>query len=168
MKKDVDVHFVWIKRIIKEIDHFVPDSQNGTQAFRADLAGLLCVAIAAAYENSVKDSMIRHASSKHSDFEHFITKNFDRLNSRIKPNDLKKYTALFSDAHCAKFNHGLKERRKKILEATKLNCESRFEQILDWRHGYAHAVKLNTTVVEVVESHRVAKHVLYVFDNALS
>ena len=168
MKRDVDAHFVWIKRIIKEIDTYVPESVVGTEAFRSDLAGLLCVTIAAAYENSAKDSMIRCAATRHLDFEFFVSKNFDRLNSRVRVHDLKKYASLFSQDGGSSFSLALKQRKARILGSSRVNCEASFEQLLDWRHGYAHSGQLNTTISEVVKSHRAAKHILYAFEQALN
>lgn len=47
-RSDLDVHFVRIDDMVSEIDELVPPDSSAQ--FRADLAGLLVVAMAATYE----------------------------------------------------------------------------------------------------------------------
>lgn len=61
-RADLDVHFNRIELLVTEMDSFVPISLSGSTQFRADLAGLLVVTMAASYETCVKETLISHAS----------------------------------------------------------------------------------------------------------
>jgi hypothetical protein len=163
---EIKKHFVRVREIVLEIDNFVPEGTKGATDLRADLAGLLIVAIAASYESCVKDVMIRYAATKHVDFERFTLNNFNKLSSRIAIADLHKYAALFDDQIAIKFKAILKNRKQNILSRTGHNIEVRYNQILAWRHDYAHAGIKNTTIREAYEFHVYAKRVLYCFDLA--
>ena len=155
--------FERVLTISHEMDRFVPESTRGSEAFRAELSGFLVVSLAAGYENAVKSIMVSHASQKHPDFENFAARNFEKLSSKVRINDLKRYSRLFGDEVEANFKLLLNSRRIRISKATGFNIESRYEQILNWRHEYAHAGVKNTTITEAREFHRYALHVVECF-----
>jgi hypothetical protein len=165
-RHDLDLQLAKIDRLIAEIENFIPEGTHGSTGFRADLAGLLVVAIASAYETCVKDVLISHASSKHGDFEYFITQNFAKLNSRIAKEDLFRYAKLFSSKIHDDFKFLLNKRSGAIERRTGMRITETYGQILSWRHDYAHAGIQNTTVSEAARFHRFAKRVLYCFDEA--
>lgn len=167
-RSDLDAHFQRVEKMVQEINEFVPDGTHGAIEFRADLAGLLIVAMAASYESCVKETIVNHASNKHIDFEKFAENNFSKLSSRVTVNDLMRYAGLFDESIKSKFKDTLAERRKSISGRTGKSIEKRYAQILEWRHAFAHAGIRNTTISEAVEFHRYAKRVLYVFDDAFS
>ena len=84
-----------IDDLASEMEKFVPIGMKGTDGFRPDLAGLLVVTIAACYEDCVKKTLVGHAAKRHVDFEEFTERNFSRLSSRVKVNDLHRYANLF-------------------------------------------------------------------------
>lgn len=53
-RRDMEVHFARIDKLVDEMNQFVPEGTHGSADFRADLAGLLVVAIASTYESCVK------------------------------------------------------------------------------------------------------------------
>ena len=81
--------------LASEMEKFVPINMKGTDGFRADLAGLLVVTISACYENCVKTTLVEYAAKRHVDFAEFTERNFSRLSSRVKVNDLHGYAKLF-------------------------------------------------------------------------
>lgn len=166
---DLDENFRKVDTLIAEINSLVPADGNyeGVQ-LRADLAGLLVVAMAATYETCVKEIMCSHASTRHDAFGQFAQRNYLKLNSRISINDLKKYCGLFSPLMEKSFKNDLSSTKKKILSRTGKNIETAYEQILAWRHDFAHAWNRNTTIEEAAQTHRLAKRVLYAFDRIFS
>lgn len=148
------------------MEKFVPIGTKGTDSFRADLAGLLVVTIAACYEDCVKATLVGHAAKRHVDFEEFTERNFSRLSSRIKVNDLHQYAKLFGGAAEGRFKEKLKTKRDQISNRTGVNIEKRYQQILDWRHDYAHAGVKNTTINEALSFHVYGLRVLYCFNEA--
>jgi len=168
-RSDLDERFRKIDVLISEINNSVPpNSSYSVVEMRADLAGLLVVAMAATYETCVKEILCSHANAKHAAFGSFATRHFERLNSRIRVNNLIEYCELFDPSMKQKFKTLLTSRKKVISERTGKNIESSYNQILDWRHGFAHAWNRNTTIEEAAETHKVGKRVLYVFDRAFS
>lgn len=165
---DMDCHLNKIDDLALEISKYVPEGNIGAQAFRADLAGLLVVTIAASYEACVKETLINYASRHHVAFGNFAQNNYSKINSRIKINDLKSYARLFGANIERDFKAKVAEKRARISGRLGINIENRFEQILDWRHDFAHAWKNNTTVEEALRTHRFGKRVLYAFDEAFA
>lgn len=167
-RADMDCHLNKIDDLALEIRKHVPADNIGAQAFRADLAGLLVVTIAASYEACVKETLISYASRHHVAFGNFAQNNYSRINSRIKINDLKGYARLFDTNIEQAFKAKIQEKKSRISARVGINIESRFEQILNWRHDFAHAWKTNTTVEEALITHRFGKRVLYAFDEAFA
>ena len=152
--------------LASEMEKFVPINMKGTDGFRADLAGLLVVTISACYENCVKTTLVEYAAKRHVDFAEFTERNFSRLSSRVKVNDLHGYAKLFGGNAEERFREILRSKRKQISDRTGINIEKRYQQILDWRHDYAHGGIKNTTISEALEFHRFGIRVLYCFNEA--
>lgn len=168
-KADLDAHFGKIDNLVSEINALVPDGINfKTVSFRADLAGLLVVAIAATYETCVKEVLSNYANSRHAEFGSFASRNYKKLNSRVKVKDLEGYCELFDPDIKNRFKARLVKRKGGLLSRTKLNIETSYEQILTWRHDFAHAWNKNTTIEEAARTHRVGKRMLYILDDAFN
>ncbi|MET4483134.1 HEPN domain-containing protein [Bradyrhizobium sp. F1.13.3] len=167
-RADLDLHFDRLERLVGEVRQFVPTDQVETAEFRADLAGLLVVSIAASYESCVKETLVTYASGHHSAFGNFATNNFAKLNSRIAVSDLYSYARTFDSGVHDKFGKLLTRRKKAIDKRLGKNILDSYEQILSWRHAFAHAGIRNTTIEEAMATHRFAKRVLYVFDQAFN
>jgi hypothetical protein len=167
-RADLDVHFKRIEQLVAEMRQFVPSDVVGVAQFRADLAGLLVVSMAASYESCVKETLVTFASSRHATFGNFTSNNFKRLNSRIAIHDLHRYAETFDDGVRDRFKTLLDQRKRKIDSRIGKNIESSYTQILNWRHDFAHAGIRNTTIEEAVITHRLAKRVLYSFDEAFN
>jgi len=113
-RADLDVHFGRIEQLVAEMRQFVPTDVVGAAQFRADLAGLLVVSMAASYENCVKETLVTFASNHHAAFGNFTSNNYGRLNSRIAINDLHRYAATFDDGVHDRFKALLTQRKQKI------------------------------------------------------
>jgi hypothetical protein len=165
---DLDAHLNKIDLLAQEIYKFVPNSKVEANEFRSDLAGMLVVAIAASYEACIKETLINHATRHHVAFGEYAQNNYNKINSRIKINDLNGYAKMFGVGVASKFKLALDRRRLRLSSRLGVNIEKRYELILDWRHDFAHAWVKNTTVEEAMTAHRYAKRVLYSFDEAFS
>ncbi len=155
-----------IDDLASEMNRFVPIDEAGATGFRADLAGLLVVTIAACYEDCVKTTLVEHAAKRHTDFENFTEKNYSRLSSRVKINDLQRYANLFGPATNNRFRTILGSRQHRISDRTGVSIKKSYEQILDWRHDYAHGGIKHTTIDEALKFHLFGKRVLYCFNEA--
>jgi HEPN superfamily RiboL-PSP-like protein len=167
-RAELDLHFDRLERLVREVRQFVPTDKVETAEFRADLAGLLVVSIAASYESCVKDTLVNYASGHHAAFGNFATNNYGKLNSRIGVNDLYAYARTFDSGVHDRFGKLLIRRKQTIDKRIGKNIVDSYAQILNWRHAFAHAGIRNTTVEEAMATHRLAKRVLYVFDQAFN
>ena len=167
-KSDVDVHLQRVGIMVSDIKRFASTGTKGTDDFRADLAGLLIIAITSSYESCVKDVMVRYSSSKHADFSQFVQNNFERISGRISIDDLHRYTKLFGKEIDDSFKSHLKKRKKSVDSLSGISIESCYKQIFSWRNDFVHAGKRSTTIEESMKFHRFAKMIIYCFDAAFS
>ena len=116
-RADLDRHFGKIDELIAEINEIVPSSSYRAVQFRADLAGLLVVAMAATYETCVKEILFEYANKKHADFGGFAMRNYEKLNSRINVKDLKRYCEMFDPTICSRFKYDLTMKKKENIRA---------------------------------------------------
>lgn len=165
-RSDLDAHFGRVEKLVAEISQHVPAEAKGVTEFRADLAGLLVVAIAASYEACVKEVLVGYASFHNTAFAQFANNNFEKLSSRVAVSDLHRYCKLFDDNVSYKFKNLLKAKKKQVDERLGKDITTCYEQILSWRHEFAHAGRKNTTIEEAIATHTVAKRVIYCFDKA--
>lgn len=165
-RADLDAHFSKIDALITEIDGLVPSTSYRSVQFRADLAGLLVVAMAATYETCVKEVLYGYANSQHIAFGGYAIRSYEKLNSRVLVKDLKRYCEIFDPAIQVRFKSRLTLKKKSLLERVGKNIETSYEQILSWRHDFAHAGIRQTTIEEAAATHRVGKRILYIFDDA--
>lgn len=163
---DLDTHFHRIYELGSEIKINLPIEKKGITSFRADLAGLLTVAIASTYENCVKEIIQNYAYRHHNNFGIFAANNYEKLNSKIKISDLHKYAKTFNPKTEVLFKEKLNLQKCRIKNWTGIDITNRYDEILKWRHAFAHAGQRNTTVEEALSYHRYAKHVLISFANA--
>lgn len=169
LRADVDIILAPINSLIVEIDNNVPQTVSfASVKFRADLAGLLVVAIAAAYENCVKEILYEHTGRHHAAFESYARRKYEKINSKISIDDLKAYCALLDPVLKSDFKTRLTSRKAEIDRRTGINIEGRYAQLLTWRHEFAHTGVKNTTLEDAAKAHTFAKRVLYVFAETLN
>ncbi len=152
-----------INALAKEMQSHVPASLKGAEDFRADLAGLLTVIIVASYESCVKETLIGFSLRQNQAFSEYVERRYDKLNSKIAINELSKYCADFNPAAKKLFNDHRNKRKNRINNLLGQDIEKKYQQILEWRHSFAHKGLRNTTIEEVMAFHRYAKHVLFAF-----
>lgn len=165
-RRDIEDILSRVAVLAEEMDEFAPASNIHAANFRADLGGLLTVAIASTYEECVKEVLINFAASKHPDFEKFARNNFGRLSSKVMVSDLMNYAAAFDQDRKNTFKESLQDRKSIIKRRTGVDIQERYEQLLKWRHDYAHEGKRNTTIEEALIFHRFGKRVILCFDQA--
>ena len=91
LRSELDLELARIDELVMDINAVVPtNSSYQNVKLRADLAGLLVVAIAASYENCVKEILYSRAGSHHSAFEAYARRQYAKINSRINVSDLGK------------------------------------------------------------------------------
>jgi hypothetical protein len=164
-RAEIDVILRRAEALALEIEAFVPNTARSVQ-FRADLAGLLVVSMAASYESCVKETLMNFAGRHLSQFGMFAQNQYRKLNSRISMADLYSYASTFDNSVHQKFGQIIVARKAKLMTRIGKDFTKAYSQILSWRHDFAHAGIRNTTIEEALMTHRLAKRVLYSFDDA--
>lgn len=162
---ELSEEFSSIKNLFREINEIAPAGTPAMDSIRADLAGLLVVTLAATYENCVKIVLINYADNKNANFSYFVERQFEKLNSRITVRDLQGYTKKFDSRINAKFKKELEKVQRRVGSE---NIQNKYEQILAWRHAFAHAREKLTTLEEAYTFHCYGKYVLYAFSQAFT
>lgn len=165
-KRELDEHINRVKRLAREMNEFVPTGHTQTSEFRADLAGLYVVAVAAAYESCVKEVIVNYATRHNKIFGQYAIASYEKLNSRINMQDLHRYANIFHPSIGKKFKEILNEKKSEIDLKIGKDIEKSYVQILNWRHDFAHAGKRNTTLEEAVITHTLGLRVIHCFDSA--
>lgn len=162
MRSDLSIILAPVDRLFKEIIDFIPIETKYLD-FRSDLAGLLVVTMSAAYENCVKETLVNYCTRHNSMFGAFASKQYEKLNSKINAGDLIGYAKLFGLKE--DYKSRLRIKREAVLQRTTKDICDSYDQILIWRHQYAHSRRQNTTVEEAFATHIFAKRVLFVFSD---
>ena len=126
------------------------------------------VAIVAVYEACVKETLVGFAARHHSNFGQYAERQYERLNSKIRLEDLYAYCRVYDSRVHDKFGRIIKHRKKRVIDLTGRDFSRDYNQIINWRHAFAHAGKKVTTVEEALRTHSYAKFMLHAFDDAFS
>ena len=156
-------HMERIDVLAREMQEHLPLSLKGVEDLRADLAGLLVVTIIASYESCVKETLVSYAFKQSDKFSEYVERRYNKLNSKIAINDLSRYCTDFAPNSQIKFKNNFKRRKDRVNNFLGQNIERKYEQLLEWRHDFAHKAVRNTTIEEAIDFHRYAKHVLFSF-----
>lgn len=164
-KSDIKLILARPDSLALEIKEFVSEDAK-TIGFRADLAGLLVVSMAASYEACVKETLMSYAARHHAQFGNYAQNQFAKLNSRISMNELNGYARTFDSKVHRRFTELISHRKGRMKTKIGRDFTDAYAQILSWRHDFAHAGIRNTTISEALLTHRLAKRVLLAFDDA--
>ena len=155
-----------IDELVSHANRFAPEGTRGVTEFRAELGGLLTVLIASCYENIVKQTLIDYSTRHHLEFGRFTEGAFSKLNSRIQLRDLRQYCSYGSPSILSHFKDKMARRKSFYRRIARVEIDKAYEQLLLWRHDYAHAGKKNTTIEEAVRTHKEGFPVLLSFTEA--
>lgn len=166
-RAELDSYLSRVDELASKIDSYAPSGARNNE-FRADLAGLLVVSMASAYESCVKEILFDYASRHHPQFAYYTERNYEKLNSKIRIDDLNKLAKLFDDRNHSKFKDALAKVKQRIAIWTGVDITGCYNQVLTSRHSFAHAGERTTTIEEAIKNHRYAKHVIYIFHKSFS
>lgn len=166
-KSELDTYLARVDELCSKIDSYAPFSAKNFE-FRADLAGLLVVSIASAYESCIKEIIYDYASRHHPQFAYYTERNYEKLNSKIRVDDLYKLAKLFDSKTHDRFTNRLKKEKRRFATWAGVDIIGCYHQLLSHRHSFAHAGERTTTIEEAIKNHRYAKHVIYIFYKSFS
>ena len=164
-RQEIEPYLQRIDHLAHNIQENFPDTLDPTTLeFRTELTGLLLVSIVANYENCIKKVLSTFASNHSSQFEKYVNKKYEKLNSQIRQDDLGRYYKHFEPNNSnKKFSTILKEYDASIKQSSNKSIIEQYGNILEQRHIFAHSGQTSTTLEEVIPAHQLAKNVICVF-----
>jgi RiboL-PSP-HEPN len=162
-------HLQKVEELAANVVRNAPAPGIATDSFRADLAGFLAVAFAAAFEESIKEIFISFAKQQHTILHKMVETKFDRINGRIKIDVIKSdYLLPFGEEFRDAFASELNRQEKEVLRAEGQSIISCYTNIIDWRHAFAHALERRTTLEGVQASYTIAKKIVEILHISLN
>lgn len=158
-----------VEELASNVVRNAPQPNPAIDSYRADLAGFLSVAYAAAFEECVKEIVKTFAKRQHILLHRVIEKKFDRINGKIKIEVIRDdYLQQFGEEYSAKFKKIISRIDEEELRKVGASPVSSYANIISWRHAFAHALERQTTIDEVQKAYPLAKRIVHALDEALS
>ena len=88
---------------------------------------------------------------------------FERINGRIRFQSLLgEYVPLFGEKYVRRFKKVVMSREKEILVAKKKSIMQSYDNVITWRHQFAHQgqVPTNATYSEAVDAYEIGKEMI--------
>ena len=125
--------------------------------------GFVAIAAVTVYELAVKEILCGFGDKKHVVLGHFTRRYFDQINGRIRYNVLhERYVAAFGDKYVRRFKKEIDRVEKATLRAKKKSILTSYDNIITWRHQFAHEGQIPTSATynEAVDSYQTGKAVI--------
>lgn len=135
----------------------------GDPLLETKYVGFITIAAVTVYELAIKDIFIDFAKKKHKVLGSFTERYFERLNGRIRTDDIQsRYLPHFGDKYVLQFKKRLKKAAFDYLKANKRDIISSYGNIITWRHEFAHAgiIKARATYPEAAQAYEDGKVVI--------
>jgi hypothetical protein len=162
-------HLSWIDGLTSDVLRHTPPTSPDNDLFRADLAGLLCVSYAAAFENCIKAIFTSFASSKHRILGNVASFHFEKINSKIHWQTIGDvHAAQFGTVYRKKYFELLDDAENEFLQQNRVSLKETYSNLLKWRHAFAHEGKKLASLEEAVAALPLSKKVIFVLDSAMS
>lgn len=126
--------------------------------------GFVAVAAVTVYELAIKDIFYEFAKMKHNVFGNFVFKHFERINGRIKLDNLRRtYIERFGIQYLVRFDTKLDVLDNISIHRGDGSIKETYNNIITWRHQFAHAGKIPSTATyeEVTKAYSNGKGVIH-------
>lgn len=117
--------------------------------------GALSVSAVTSFELAIKDILIEYATNKHQVFGCYIRQHLSRLNGKIKINDLKDELKKFNPILADNFEFEIAN-----VERIHFGLRSSYQNLIQNRHTYVHANRINLTYEECVTNYQIGKKII--------
>lgn len=155
-------HFQLADGLITHLSPLVQNIPAGT--LQTQYAGFAAVSCVAVYELAAKEIFHEFSTKKHSVFGTFAWSYFERMNARLKIDDLKGlHIKRFGDKYLKRFVRKLEACEVANLQQRQVSVKSSYDNLILWRHQFAHegVVPNTATYSDVVKSYEAGKSVIH-------
>ena len=124
--------------------------------------GFVTVAAVTVYELAIKEIFYGFAQNKHRVFGQFTRSHFERINGRIKRDEIEKYVEKFGVKYLDRFKTKVENIEKHFLKLQGISIKESYANIITWRNQFAHEGQIPNTPTydEVVKSYEAGKYVI--------
>jgi hypothetical protein len=125
--------------------------------------GFVSVSAVTVYELALKEIFIDFAQKKHNVFGTYAESHFDRINGRIKHQNIKDdYVGKFGIKYLKRYKKKVAETEKAFLISHGKSILNSYNNLITWRNDFAHEGHIPSTVTfnEVVDSYHLGKELI--------
>jgi hypothetical protein len=163
------INFKHADDIIADLDTYLPNVVD--PMLKIKYVGFVSVAGVTCYENAVKEICCTYADSINQTFGTFVSNYFERINGRIRINNIRgDYLSKFGDSYCKAFDQYLRIENDEFLKSDHRDFMTAYENLITWRHAFTHEGSFRTsttTYEEVVQAYQDGKMVLSCLHSSL-
>jgi hypothetical protein len=155
-------HFRLADDLIVHLNSIVPTIADPFIVSR--YAGLTAVAGVTTYELAVRDIYCDFAEAKHVVLGSFTRSFFNRLNGRVRYQNLcDDYTLRFGSKYRMRVQKRMSDLEQSTLRSQKRSPLASYANLITWRHLFVHegALPSNATYAEAVDSYELGKLVIH-------
>lgn len=150
------------------IKQLLPFDQPGTdQMVLSSMAGIIAVEAVTAYELAIKDIFEEFAKKKNKVFGVFVKASYERINGRIKYNDIKQSVKQFGDKYKNRLVAKMTLKTKEVLRKKGVDLVSKYDNLIEGRHQFVHKGGLTLTLSEAVDNYEIGKYLIAVLDETM-
>ncbi|MEI8173669.1 MAG: HEPN domain-containing protein [Deltaproteobacteria bacterium] len=165
---DYKIHFKLADDLIHHLDSVAGGLTDPFIASR--YVGFVAVVGTTVYELAIKEIFIEFSWKKHRVLGNFVSRYFDRLNGRIKADQLRnEYLPRFGDSYVKKYKKLESEAENFSLQNHKVSLLSSYNNLIEWRHQFSHGGQIPTTpsYKEVTSAYELGKEIIHCLAKAL-
>lgn len=125
--------------------------------------GFLSVTAVTVFELAIKDIFREFARKKHPVFGKYADSQFNRINGRIKNDNLKNdYIKAFGEKYLKRYKKKIDEIENDALRNEGVSVKAAYANLINWRNDFAHegVIPSTATYQEVVKSYELGKRII--------
>lgn len=154
-------HFSHADDVIKHLNFILPTIND--PLLKAKYIGFVSIAAVTVYELAIKSIFLEFSKNENKVLNCFTEKYFKRINGRIKINVIHDdYLTKFGDNYLVSFKQEVEKTRINFLKTHKRDFLAAYQNLIEWRHQFAHQGAINTTATfeEVTQAYEDGKSVI--------
>lgn len=152
---------------LKRVQPYVWNDYNTPVTF----TGMVVTAAVTSYEIEVKGSLFRFADKHGAYLSSFAHRQWDKINGRIRIDELANYLAYFDEDFKKEFKQQLNSLEESTLRRSGTSIKAQYQQILTNRHQYVHSGSssvMQMTFEEAINDYEQGKEVINCFIDYLN
>lgn len=155
-------HFAIADDMINNLDTLV--TKNNDPFMTSRYVGFVAVSAVTVYELALKDIFTAFAHKKHNVFGIYAGNHFERINGRIKHQQIQDdYIRKFGDRYFKRYRKKIENIERHCLKTHRKSVKSSYNNLITWRNEFAHEGQIPGTVTfkEVVSSYHLGKELIH-------